>query len=104
MAQGTLNAAQIRALLEAEDPALLTTMDALRDRFGARLTALRVGDALDIGWDKWLNARAHAVDAQAFPRNHDEGPREWKRIKAEALKAGDSARRRPTARQPWLVR
>lgn len=104
MAQGTLNAAQIRALLEAEDPALLTTMDALRDRFGARLTALRAGDDVDMGWTRWLDVRAAAVDAQAFPRNLDEGPREWQRIKAEALKAGDAARRRPSARQPGVVR
>lgn len=88
-------------MVEKADPTLLRLMDDCKRLFGARLVALRVGDT-SIGWDKWERQRAVAV---TFERGFDiaAAQEEWQRIKAQALKAGDVTRRKPSLRKPGLL-
>jgi hypothetical protein len=93
MTEGARSAEEIRALVKEADPAFLGFMDDCKRRFGARLTALRVGD-VDLGWSRWLDVRSPAVTWQSAPRFS--GHEEWKRIEKAAVEAGDAARRKPT--------
>lgn len=100
---GARSAEEIRQIVEQADPALLRLMDGLRARFGARLVALK-GPGVDIGWGKWEAERARAEPCWRFPKDLAEGEAEWERIKAEAIRSGELARRKPTQRKPGVVR
>lgn len=93
--EGKRSAEEIRALVEKSDPALLRLMDDLKQRFGAKLVALRVAD-VSIGWGRWLEQRAAAVRYEPVP-DMRAAHEEWKRIRAASIKAGEAALRRPTS-------
>jgi hypothetical protein len=94
------SAAEIRALLALE-PQLKKLAEGLRARFGARLVGLSAGGR-DVNWTTYRESVREAITWEG-PATFD-GHAEWRRIKAETLKAGEAARRRPTARQSGLVR